>query len=303
MQITCPHCTTSYAVDPANFSASGRMVRCARCQETWLARPEGMALADQTHNHAYAEQTAGRNGQASWDRQPQDDRWQDQNSPHIESPPLSGDWDISEDDKIGSGVASNDGWADEPAPRKPRGKWFSRFGGRAFSFKGARSRPAAMIPLRAKLPSQFTKKISLPRACAVMGAMVFALVIWRNEVVRLIPQTATFFKMAGLRVNLRGLSFEDVKITTETVNGSPVLVIEGAIADITRKPVELPRLRFIVRDAQGSDIYAWNSVLEQPVLNPGEKVLFKSRLASPPAEGREIVVRFLQRRDIVAGGV
>ncbi len=293
MQITCPHCTTSYAVDPANFSAGGRMVRCARCQETWLARPEGMAMAGQTRDHAYA---AGRDGEASWDRQPSGGDWQDQNPPHIDSPPLSGDWGISEHNKIGGELDSNDGWADEPLPGKTRGKWFGRFGGSALSFKGAPS-------LRPKLPSHLTKKVTLPRACAVMGVMVFALVVWRNEVVRLMPQTATFFKMAGLGVNLRGLSFEDVKITTETVNGSPVLVIEGALTDITRKPVELPRLRFIVRDAQGSDIYAWNSVLEQPVLNPGEKVWFKSRLASPPAEGREIVVRFFQRRDIVAGGV
>ncbi len=135
-----------------------------------------------------------------------------------------------------------------------------------------------------------------------MGIMVFALVVWRAEVVRLMPQTATFFKIAGLGVNLRGLAFEDVKITTETVNGKPVLVIEGAITGISRKPVELPRLRFSVLDGQGTDIYAWNSVLEQPVLNPGEKVWFKSRLASPPAEGREIAVRFFQRRDIVTGG-
>lgn len=294
MQITCPHCTTSYAVDPANFSAGGRMVRCARCHETWLGRPEDLVMADETRNHAYADQETHQNGGASWNRQPQDNDWQDKDSPHIDSPPLSDDWGISKHGKTGGGVASNDGWADEPEG-KPRRKWLGGFGGSPRAFKGAQS-------LRAKLPSQFTK-ISLPRACAIMGAMVFALVIWRVEVVRLMPQTATFFKITGLGVNLRGLSFEDVKITTETVNGSPVLVIEGAIADVTRRPVELPRLRFIVRDAQGSDIYAWNSVLEQPVLNPGEKVWFKSRLAAPPAEGREIVVRFFQRRDIVAGGL
>ena len=81
-----------------------------------------------------------------------------------------------------------------------------------------------------------------------------------------------------------------------------MLLIEGAIVDITRKPVEIPRLRFIVRDAKGADIYAWNAVLEQPVLNPGEKAWFKTRLASPPAEGREIAVRFFHKLDIASGG-
>ena len=58
-----------------------------------------------------------------------------------------------------------------------------------------------------------------------------------------------------------------------------------------------------MRDAQGAEIYAWNAVLEQPVLKPGEKAWFKSRLASPPPEGRNIDVRFFNRRDITAGNV
>ena len=77
-----------------------------------------------------------------------------------------------------------------------------------------------------------------------MGALVLALMIWRTDVVRLLPQTAAFYKMVGLEVNLRGLAFKDIKITTETVDGKPVLVIEGMIIGESRKPVELPRLRF-----------------------------------------------------------
>jgi hypothetical protein len=71
----------------------------------------------------------------------------------------------------------------------------------------------------------------------------------------------------------------------------------------TRKAVEIPRLRFAVRDAQGAEIYAWNAVLEQTVLHPGERAVFKSRLASPPAEGRNIDIRFFNRRDIAGGSV
>ena len=107
--------------------------------------------------------------------------------------------------------------------------------------------------------------------------------------------------MVGLEVNLRGLTFKDIKITNETVDGKPVLVIEGMIVGETKKPVELPRLRFSVRDAQGAEIYAWNAVLEQPVLKPGERAWFKSRLASPPPEGRNIDVRFFNKRDLAGG--
>jgi hypothetical protein len=143
--------------------------------------------------------------------------------------------------------------------------------------------------------------VSLATVCAAMGALVVALMIWRTDVVRLLPQTAAFYKLVGLDVNLRGLVFKDVRITNENVEGKPVLVIEGVIIGESRKPVELPRLRFSVRDAQGAEIYAWNAVLEQPVLKPGEKAWFKSRLASPPPEGRNIDVRFFNKRDIAGG--
>ena len=134
-----------------------------------------------------------------------------------------------------------------------------------------------------------------------MGALLLALIVWRADVVRLLPQTALFYKMVGLDVNLRGLVFKDIKVSNETVDGKPVLVIEGMIVGETRKPVGLPRLRFSVRDAQGAEIYAWNAVLEQLVLKPGESAFFKSRLASPPAEGRNIDVRFFNKRDLAGG--
>ena len=40
MHIICPHCTTSYAIDLATLGGAGRTVRCSRCKEVWLARPE-----------------------------------------------------------------------------------------------------------------------------------------------------------------------------------------------------------------------------------------------------------------------
>src|SRR3569832_2172168 len=109
--------------------------------------------------------------------------------------------------------------------------------------------------------------------------------------------------MAGLEVNQRGVAFKDKKVVTETVDGKPVLVSEGMIGSTNKKPVELPRLRFSVRDAQGAELYAWNAVLDQSVLQPGERAAFKSRLASPPAEVRAIDVRFFNRRYLNAVNV
>ncbi|MGO8911806.1 MAG: MJ0042-type zinc finger domain-containing protein [Bradyrhizobium sp.] len=292
MHIICPHCSTSYAIDLATLGAAGRTVRCSRCKEVWLARPEdateipAQAPAMAEASRPDAEQDAA----AEWDALAREEGGEAEQTPVVDSPSIAGDWQASAEDAGSSdtdwpSIARND-LHDTDAAGRQRPSWFRTLLGPKAFLRGPRKPP-----------------VSLPTACAAMGALVLALLIWRVDVVRLLPQTAAFYKLVGLDVNLRGLRFKDVKITSETVEGKPVLVIEGVITGEASKPVELPRLRFSVRDAQGAEIYAWNTVLEQPVLRPGEKAWFKSRLASPPPEGRNIDVRFFSKRDLAGGRV
>jgi predicted Zn finger-like uncharacterized protein len=293
MHIICPHCTTSYAIDLATLGAAGRTVRCSRCKEVWLARPEDAIDVD-APVAAMAEAGDRASAQASakqWDAQVEGGDSQEQDIPVVESPSISSDWPASADADATPQAAgadwpqmARDDLADAAVARPRRPSWFRKL-----------LKPPALAS-----GGSFA---SLPTACAAMGALVLALMIWRVEVVRLLPQTATFYKMVGFDVNVRGLAFKDMKITTETVEGKPVLVIEGVIVGDARRAVELPRLRFSVSDAHGAEIYAWNAVLDQPVLKPGERAWFKSRLASPPPEGRNIDVRFFSKRDIAAGKI
>ncbi len=289
MHIVCPHCTTSYAIKLATLGAAGRTVRCSRCKETWLARPEdAVEIAPAVPAMAEASQGTGNaeaDAAAEWEAMARQEEAQE--PPVVDSPSISADWPAE-----GEGSRGNE--ADWPSVAQQDAEAHQE------AVSTHRSRLAKLFRLP-KLPSIRMPSISAPVACAAMGALVVALMFWRTDVVRLLPQTATFYKMVGLDVNLRGLSFKDIKITNETVDGKPVLVIEGVIVGETRKPVELPRLRFSVRDEQGAEIYAWNAVLEQPVLKPGERAYFKSRLASPPPEGRNIDVRFFNKRDLAAG--
>ena len=288
MHIICPHCTTFYGIDSSALGKEGRTVRCSRCKEVWLARSDDMTWSE----HALMPMTTLAGTAAETSMAAERDRSEEM--PVIESPSISGDWAASEEKKDSRQKEDNAlGWPlmalddaaqDAETVRPPRAARLRRL------------KPSISIPRLGRLLT------NLPAACATMGALVLALMIWRVDVVRLLPQTASFYKMVGLDVNLRGLSFKDVKIATETVEGKPVLVIEGMIVDEARKPVPLPRLRFSVRDAQGAEIYAWNAVLEQSTLNPGEKAWFRSRLASPPAEGRNIDVRFFTKGDVTIGG-
>jgi hypothetical protein len=127
------------------------------------------------------------------------------------------------------------------------------------------------------------------------------LVGWRNDVVRILPQTASFYAMLGLPVNLRGLAFDSIATTTEQHEGVPILVVEGSVVNNTRKIVDVPRLKFVVRNSANEEVYSWTAVAPRATLPPGEAVAFRSRLASPPTDGRDVLVRFVTRHDIIAG--
>jgi len=167
--------------------------------------------------------------------------------------------------------------------------------------------PFAKVTLaRSRRPSWFWRRFRSQRkgrarkfrpplktACTVMAAMIAATLLWRVDVVRILPQTALFYRLLGLEVNLRGLGLQNIQLSSETINGKPVWLIEGQIVATTRIGADIPQLRFSVRDAQGSEIYAWNTTLESHLVKPGEQVAFRSRLASPPKEGRRIDIRFV----------
>lgn len=141
----------------------------------------------------------------------------------------------------------------------------------------------------------------LPTIILALIILVTMLLGWRTQVVRLLPQTASFYEAIGLPVNLRGLDFGTIKTTREMHEGVPVLVVEGSIVATTGRLVEVPRLRFAVRNAEGKEIYSWTAMPSRPLLGPGESLPFRSRLASPPPEGRDVSVRFFTRRDSLAG--
>ncbi|OAF07882.1 MJ0042-type zinc finger domain-containing protein [Bradyrhizobium neotropicale] len=291
MHIVCPHCTTSYAIKLASLGANGRTVRCSRCKETWVAHPEdaieeapvpAMAAANQADDQSdLAEQ---------WNSYARDDGAAD--TPVIDSPSIASDW------PDGNAGQTEDDWSEAALSAEEDGAQHQSW------FRGLFRRRMARVSRAAASPVPRKSYFGLPTACAAMGALVVALVVWRADMVRLLPQTAAFYRTVGFDVNLRGLAFKDVKLSSETVDGKQVLVIEGVIVgEGNKKPLEIPRLRFAVRDAQGAEIYAWNTVLEQTVLRPGERAFFKSRLASPPPEGRNIDVRFFNRRDVTGGSV
>jgi hypothetical protein len=135
-------------------------------------------------------------------------------------------------------------------------------------------------------------------ALVIVDAIVVG---WRNDFVRLFPQTAAFYALTGLSVNLRGVDFAGVTTIAEQHEGVPILVVQGNIVNTARKVVDVPRIKFIARNAARQEIYSWTAAPARTALSPGEVVPFRSRLASPPTDAQDVLVRFVNRRDVLAG--
>jgi len=275
MQIVCPTCATAYEVDPASLGDEGRTVRCGQCGELWFAarrQPEPAVAAV---------------APSMWDEPPEA-------GPSEPEHPAAGDrLDRSEIEFAAPGDIATVAEAPPTVPDGEEAQPADADDGIP-DYVEARRRRVRRHAAKAR------SSVPMPWVAAVLAGIVLALVYERAPIVRAMPQMASLYSAIGLSVNLRGLVFEDVKTLADQQDGVPVLVMEGAIRNVTKEPVEVPRLRFALRNDAGVEIYTWTAQPERTVLAPGEREKFRTRLASPPAGSKTAHVRFFQRRDLAA---
>ena len=320
MLIVCPTCATSYDVEPASLGGNGRQVRCVRCRTVWLAElnraaqltaaadalgPGASALpapavAASTAGVETIAAAAGAVAQAASGPDlsieqglpaevsagiadsAENPAVPEAETAEVEAPPLApidldaGRSPIDIDDD-GEGALT-----DEPSEDIE-------------TAAARRVRPGRRL---LQLPS-LSRLQALILGLLIVDAM---LVGWRTDVVRLLPQTASIYAAIGMPVNLRGLSLDDLSTATEMHEGVPILVVRGKIINVTGAITEVPRLKLVVRDAARREIYSWTVGASAARLLPYQTTDFSSRLASPPAGSKDVMVRFLNRRDLTAGG-
>ncbi len=289
MLIVCPSCSTGYEVNAEAIGNSGRTVRCSFCRKQWFetapsieavgivagpqfAPPPTMAPSapsdDEAEIRASDQPMPDEPASTAVDETPVEESleslWE---IPQTSSPSLA------PDSRVIEGAASPAEVETSRAPRTSRARWRLD---------------------RVKLPLT-------PVLIALQFALICAGVLWRNEIVHLLPQTASLFRAVGLEVNTRGLVFADIRISRDDHDGITVLVVEGTIANTARGAVSVPRLRLALRNAASAELVSWTAPPGKSTLRAGETMPFRSRLVSPPAGGSDILVRFINRQDFVSG--
>jgi len=311
MLIVCPSCATTYDVQSASLEPNGRQVRCVRCRTVWRAEatradklaaaavaisPERRAaavpaeapVAMQRPGHAPNEWSIEERfltGPAA-EPAPANEKGAplraSSDTVAVEGPPIV-PGDLGED-RPPIDIAADHPAEDDTAARQDIETYAARHRRRGFERKRSRR---SMSRLHIGI-----------LALVVIDSILIG---WRGDIVRALPQTASFYALMGLSVNVRGLGFEGTTTAIEQHEGVPILVVEGNITNDTRRIVDVPRLIFAVRNVANQEIYSWTAVPPRTMLPPGEAVSFRSRLASPPPEGRDVLVRFVNRHDVLTG--
>ena len=316
MLILCPNCATSYQVDPTSISGDGRSVRCHRCRKVWLALPPtDMPVLPEPAGDEVVNAFGSELGSATANPAPMiedapptapDEQPESAAAPSIsdlmnlaagapesttaeEAEPIAlADITIPVGD---APSAPDDDDTLEPTERP------------AIENRPPDAEIAAARRRRSKADARQSARprARMPLVVTALALVCAALLTWRKDVVRHVPQLASFYSSIGLPVNLRGLTFANVTIGRETTDGVSVLVIDGTVVNSVSTAVEVPQLRFTVQNAAGAEVYSWTAVPTQKVLEPGATLPFRTRLASPPDDGHNVQVRFFTRRDVVAG--
>ncbi len=326
MLIVCPNCATSYDVELASLRPNGRQVRCVRCRTVWHAelphaeqlvaaaealgpappapvmaeaRAESAATAAPgapeaaTSQFESAKAAAADDGveapapaTAGMDEAESPENASVAGDPAIEteSPPLA-PTDLDADAPPSAEI-------EETEPTAPSGPPVKDI--ELVAARRRRSREERRLRLRWPLSRLQSAMMALIVADAII-------VCWRVDFVRAMPQTASFFSSIGTPVNLRGLDFDSLTTATEQHDDMPILVVNGNIVNDTADTVTVPHLRFAVRNAAQQEIYSWTAMPARASLPPGEGISFRTRLASPPPDAHDVLVRFLTRYDMLNG--
>lgn len=131
-----------------------------------------------------------------------------------------------------------------------------------------------------------------PYGAFAASCLLVAALAARGSIMSAAPGTARLYAALGLADESAPVAIVSVRSEIGSAEGGDVLLVEGELASRARQPVNVPGIRVVVRDGQGVELYAWPAQSLKLTLDPGERTVFRARLAAPPPAGKTVQVKF-----------
>jgi predicted Zn finger-like uncharacterized protein len=131
-------------------------------------------------------------------------------------------------------------------------------------------------------------------AALVLALAIGAAIVFREQVVRVWPQTASTYAAIGLPVNPTGLVIEQVRAEPSLEQGHATLAVSGVIRNVVGREVIAPPLRLSLFNAQGRRVAGQVATLQNARIPPGETRHFVTSIVDPPFSAATLQVEFAQ---------
>jgi predicted Zn finger-like uncharacterized protein len=127
---------------------------------------------------------------------------------------------------------------------------------------------------------------------AAFVVLIAAALIFRVDVVKLAPRTASAYAALGMPVNPIGLVFEGVMAKPGLQDGHDALVVSGAVRNIEKRPIAAPSLAIRVLDKAGHAVLIRKADNDTGLIAPGQTHNFVVAVLDPPATANDVEVAF-----------
>jgi predicted Zn finger-like uncharacterized protein len=144
---------------------------------------------------------------------------------------------------------------------------------------------------KAKQAATVNAAILAGLVAAVALVLVLASV-FREQVVKLWPGTATAYAAVGLPVNAAGLLIEQPRAAPSMLRGHRALTVTGILRNVAGAPTAVPAFRVDILDKAGRSLDHKVIQIAAPPLKVGETRPFSLGVADPPAGYQDVAVTF-----------
>jgi len=160
--------------------------------------------------------------------------------------------------------------------------------------------PADRLPQAFRARAQEQRKVREAAATGAIWAgltsglvLVVALgAVFRVDVVRLWPKTASAYAAVGLPVNTTGLIIEQVKAAPGSDGGHLAVMVSGVMRNIADRTVKAPLLRVSLLGKDGHPVARKIADPAGPQIRPGETRHFIVSVVDPPKSASDVEVTF-----------
>lgn len=130
-------------------------------------------------------------------------------------------------------------------------------------------------------------------ACLAIGAISTA-IVYRTDIVRAWPKSASAFAAVGKPANLYGIDIRGIQVRAGRDVQGPRVIVAGVLASVSRKAEPVAYLKVKLVDAKGVEKLSWMVDPGIEMLGPGKSHVFETTRANPLPGELRVVVAFAE---------